>query len=108
MRFLSVIYLLVTTLLVFAGLCRLTMLDGQEFTNTLGCLACALAALLVSLWAARDPRLAQQLRPFWRLSAVLLTLLAAGLAASLPHRRNIDMERVFRAVHERFERDLRR
>jgi FtsH-binding integral membrane protein len=108
MRFLSVIYLLVTTLLVFTGSCRLTMLDGQEFTNTLECLACTLAALLACLWAARDPRLAQELRSFWRVSAVLLIALAAILSARLPYRRNIDTERIFRAAREQFERDLRR
>src|SRR5437763_14654625 len=70
-------------LLIIIGLCWLTLMNGQLFTNALVCLACVVLALLVSLWAARDKRLSDEVRTAWWLVVVLLGLFAVVLAARL-------------------------
>jgi WD40 repeat protein len=108
MRFLSVMRLPLVILFAFVGLCWLSLLNGQVLTNTLGCLACVVIALFVSLSAARDQELSRRLRALWWLTASLFTLLAVGVAGQLSHSRNINLQQAVKALREHIERDRRR
>src|SRR5437762_14313050 len=94
----------VVVILTFIGVCWLTMLNGQEFTNCLGCIACLCVAGLISLKPAATTTLPKLRRVLWFEAALLLFFFASVLATVLPHLHNIDWDKVVRNMRERNER----